>query len=400
MVKQYKYHNCGECCIRSLIQIIYKKNCYGYLKVNECSSFLDMKEELNHYGITSAGYEYSSFKDLKKLKNFILSIKKGEKNHFVIVRKVLLNFIFIYDPEVGHKLVSKRWIESKANKYVLLVEKVEKKDLKQIKLYRNNELLYSLGLAFLKLAMLILIYLSFFYFNQKYLLPIFAFLVVIFEWFDRSNLLSIHSRLGREIVSPYLELNPNRENYLKGVNFQNKVTKSLSLKIDFITSAILVLFLAINVSVVFLVLLSLTLVTSLLIYLFFSRTNSKLNSEINILDQRLFLEGEYKRENFILTEEKSVKIGEYYLLERGFICVFALLFSFLMFSNTSGEFNYQYFLISFALFSFVGIKVLDFFFKKDKFSSIDSYLLELDESIYDIQAIYKINNKSKCISKK
>ena len=125
---QLTNYDCGFACLKMILANFHHDENYLFLKQNlnkKNYSFLELANIAKDHNLTLKGYECNDIFLLKKLPCITL-VNNQKNNHFVIIKKIKNNKIYLIDPLLGDKCILLKDFEKKWSKKVLLVEKVKK----------------------------------------------------------------------------------------------------------------------------------------------------------------------------------------------------------------------------------------------------------------------------------
>ena len=283
---QLTNYDCGFACLKMILANFHHDENYLFLKQNlnkKNYSFLELANIAKDHNLTLKGYECNDIFLLKKLPCITL-VNNQKNNHFVIIKKIKNNKIYLIDPLLGDKCILLKDFEKKWSKKVLLVEKVKKTKcqdyIKFSKYYSSKQII----LYFVEIVVLFLVAFLTKY-NQDsspFLICLFVILMFTINQFKIKNM----KKYDENEIYPILENNItlfNNEYKLKKELFslQNKVVLSSF----FIGFSLLIILMNDLKNVISLIVIF--LITYLINYL--KKKNSYLD-KINLLESNLTID--------------------------------------------------------------------------------------------------------------
>ena len=138
-IKQIDNHDCGFASLKMLLANIYKDKRYLYLKQDlnkKRYSYLELINIAKKYNLSLTGLKFIKENELKKYRNkiFLATIKIGETNHLVMIKKER-HLLKVYDPNQGIYYLSYKKFFKVWDKTILSILNYKENTLK------NNDLL-------------------------------------------------------------------------------------------------------------------------------------------------------------------------------------------------------------------------------------------------------------------
>ncbi len=127
-IKQIDKSDCGVACLKILLS--YFHHCKGFLFIDSNyrkMNLLEIKKELEKYSLSCDGVKFTDLSLLKKKRYLIAQIKENDLFHFVVFIKQLSNFVIIFDPKVGKRILKFKYFEKIFTGNSIMVNKRLKK---------------------------------------------------------------------------------------------------------------------------------------------------------------------------------------------------------------------------------------------------------------------------------
>ena len=215
MVYQSDKNQCGKAVVRTILVIHNEdENFQTSILESDCSNFLEIRDELERNGLFYSGYEIKRVELIEKRKlPAIAQIKNGEKDHFVVIKKITKKKVKIFDPEYGDiDFKHDEFLSIYSGNILLKEHESEKKKVKRLSLLKRKEkLLY--GLIFLIETISMAVFLLTLNENIPLFSMISLFMAIIAVFLQFILNTKVRKRLNKEIFIPYMNLTKNKVDF-------------------------------------------------------------------------------------------------------------------------------------------------------------------------------------------
>lgn len=111
-IKQIDKSDCGFACLKILLAHFY--HCSGFLFIDNKYrklNLLEIKNELEKYSLLSEGVKFTDLSLLKNKRYLIVQIKENDLFHFVVFIRQISNYVIIFDPKMGKRILKFSYFE-------------------------------------------------------------------------------------------------------------------------------------------------------------------------------------------------------------------------------------------------------------------------------------------------
>lgn len=328
-------NKCGQSCVRNILKSVYSKKVACQPIENSCDSFYSIQQELKSKGIQVKGYKISDLKDLKKFKKGgIFLLNYSNSKHFVFFKRKILNFYLILFPEIGWKLVTKKFLLKIFTFNCLMITSIEKQGFKKVNLIKNNEKTSLFLLCFIET--LALVFFVLLYSQERFQLfsLICLPLVLLVMFFHKISLVKITRSFDRRFSVRYLSMHPSKESLSKAMELKKSAINAINKYLNFFQvlamfTAFCFLFEKRYTTVVLLSIFTLGLIDAIV-----KKRFSFINRKIVECESDMFAKEEFSHAAFEEADEKIasyVKLDSFATFLKGLISIaFSFFYAFLI----------------------------------------------------------------------
>jgi predicted double-glycine peptidase len=129
-ILQTNNSDCGLACIKMLLAYYHKDQSYLYIdnKKKGTYSLLDLKLIGEENGLITKGVQID-IEHLKGMKNIIVQTKEDSKSHFMVLKKIKNNKVYLFDPSNEKVKMLLEDFKEIFTGYALIIDKVEERKL-------------------------------------------------------------------------------------------------------------------------------------------------------------------------------------------------------------------------------------------------------------------------------
>lgn len=230
MVKQSFKDDCGKCCLRICLYLIYQDDEYQSAYISSsCDNFFLIKEEFKRYSLSYTSYEVADIDEIDK-RNLpaIVRMKRENSFHFVVLTEIDKRCVIIIDPEIGKISLTRDQFKQSFTCEIMLLESVgNNKAITSRFIPKYIDLLFALSFIFMSISSSLFLL----FFNEIHRLITFIAIpnfIIGLTLFLSSIFLSKDS-FEKNIIIPYMERYKQREDYIHLNRIMVDMIKSKSL---------------------------------------------------------------------------------------------------------------------------------------------------------------------------
>lgn len=206
-------YDCGIAVIKSLLSFYMNDGNYLYLEqdnIDKRYSLYDLEKIALEHGLELESYKISDYHLLSKFPCLGV-LKEGNFNHFIVINKVDNQFIYIFDPALGERIIELDYFVKNSNNIVSIAKSVKRN--KSVNKNKFNLIFYQIFLIISKCIEIFLLFLLSFEIkdlNIKLLIYLGCFLfiklltytgnVLFMKWFDKKYIFNDNSDIKCGLV--------------------------------------------------------------------------------------------------------------------------------------------------------------------------------------------------------